>query len=103
VFFDWPGSVPGDGSLVPRGVLPLVYGPGEHPYGDLYHWHGAELLLGNAYVLAGLVIFGAMIAVAAATRPSRAFPTPGRRLEDPFPWPRRGEADRELIRSLRAR
>jgi alpha-1,2-mannosyltransferase len=102
VFFDWPGSVPGDGSLVPRGVLPLVYGPGEHPYGDLYHWPGAELLLGNAYILAGLVLFGAMTG-AAATRPSRAFPTPGGWLEDPFPLPRRSEADGELIRNLPAR
>jgi hypothetical protein len=55
VFTDWPWVAPGDG-VAPWRVLPLVYGPHEHP------WPSAGLILGNAYVLAGLVLFGAMIA-----------------------------------------
>jgi alpha-1,2-mannosyltransferase len=55
VFTDWPWVAPGDG-VAPWRVLPLVYGPHEHP------WPSTGLILGNAYVLAGLVLFGAMIA-----------------------------------------
>jgi alpha-1,2-mannosyltransferase len=55
VFLDWPWVVPGNG-VAPWRVLPLVYGPGEHP------GPSTELILGNAYLLAGLVLFGAMIA-----------------------------------------
>jgi alpha-1,2-mannosyltransferase len=97
VFVDWPGEVPGDGSLVPRGVLPLVYGPGEHPYGQLYHWHGSELILGNAYVLAGLALFGSLTVAALLARRSPALP-PGRPAQDRVPAPRPAGADPELIR-----
>jgi alpha-1,2-mannosyltransferase len=96
VFADWPGQVPGDGSLVPRGVLPLVYGPGEHPYGQLYHWHGSELILGNAYVLAGLVLFGALAVTARHARRSPARP-PGRPAAGRVPAARPAGVDPELI------
>jgi len=89
VFADWPGAAPGDdGSFVPRGVLPLVYGPGERLYGPLYQWHGAKLILGNAYILAGLILFGSMIVAAVLARPSQALPPPSPRAGDPLPAPR---------------
>ena len=72
VFADWPGQVQGTRSLIPRGLLPSVYGgPSDHLYGQLYHWPGAKLILGNAYILAGLVLFASMMAAAVLTRPSR--------------------------------
>ena len=86
VFLDWPWDVPGEG-VAPRGVLPLVYGPGGRSYGQLYHWHGGELVLGNAYVLAGLVLFGGMIVAAALARRSETLPPAGRGLRNPVPAP----------------
>jgi alpha-1,2-mannosyltransferase len=98
VFYDWPGKVHGNGPLVPRGLLPLVYGPGEHPYAEVYHWHGAEVLLGNAYVLGGLVVFAAMIAAAVLARPGRIVQPAGRWLDDSFQVAQRTAADPDLIR-----
>jgi alpha-1,2-mannosyltransferase len=98
LFFDWPVAVPGTGAMVPRGLLPLVYGPGEHPYGQLYHWHGSEVILGNAYALGGVVLFIAMIATALIGWPSRAVPPPGSGLADPWPAPPQPAAGPELVR-----
>ena len=98
VFFDWPGAVPGACPMVPRGLLPLVYGPGEHPYGQLYRWHGSELILGNAYVLGGLVLFTVMISAALRGWPSRATPPPGSSMADPLPAPLRPAEGPELVR-----
>jgi alpha-1,2-mannosyltransferase len=66
----------------------LWYAPNTNPfvylrYGDNpdyyeYHWHGLELLAGNAYVFGGLLAFGALVLAAtipawrARTRPSPA-------------------------------
>jgi alpha-1,2-mannosyltransferase len=66
----------------------IWYAPNTNPftylrYGDNpgyyeYHWHGLELLAGNAYVLGGLLAFGGMVLAAtipawrARTRPSPA-------------------------------
>jgi hypothetical protein len=84
--------------MVPRGLLPLVYGPGEHPYGQLYRWHGSELILGNAYVLGGLVLFTVMISAALRGWPSRATPPPGSSMADPLPAPLRPAEGPELVR-----
>ena len=88
VFFDWPGEMTGEGLLAPRGV----YGP------ELFHWHGPDRVFQNAYVLAGLVLFGAMIAAAVSARRSRALPPLSRWLEEPSPSARRAEVDPELVR-----
>ena len=79
--------------LTPRGVLPLVYGPGQHPYHDLYHWHGAELVLGNAFVIAGLLLFGAMTTVAVLTRASGTSPPAGPVTAPPGPRRAGGAAE----------
>ena len=77
----WPGSAPGppgcsrhklnlgNDSLgllwIPRNTNPVYY----QWYGDKrwfteYHWHGLALIAGNAYVLAGLALFGLLGALA---------------------------------------
>ena len=36
---------------------------GDRPWFYEYHWHGLQLILGNAYVLAGLALFGVLMAL----------------------------------------
>jgi alpha-1,2-mannosyltransferase len=88
VFFDWPGEITGEGLLAPRGA----YGP------ELFHWHGPDLLFQNAYVLAGLVLFAAMIAAALVARRSRALPPLGPWLEEPSASSPHAGVDQELVR-----
>ena len=51
---------------------------GDKPWYVEYHWHGLELLAGNAYVLGGLLVFFGLVLAAtipawrARTRPSQA-------------------------------
>lgn len=57
---------------IPRNTNPVFY----EWYGDQrwfveYHWHGFALLIGNAYILAGLGLFG-LLAVLALLLPDRA-------------------------------
>ena len=71
----WPGSAPGrpgcsrhklnlgNDSLgllwIPRNTNPVYYQwYGDRPWFTEYHWHGLALIAGNAYVLAGLALFG---------------------------------------------
>jgi alpha-1,2-mannosyltransferase len=97
VFLDWPGQVTGEGPLAPRGLLPLIEGPGEQPYREVFHLHGLAMVFGNAYVFAGLILFASMIAAALFARQSRALPRLGRWLE-PFPSSQQAEVDPELVR-----
>ncbi|MBO0787926.1 MAG: hypothetical protein J2P33_17820, partial [Actinobacteria bacterium] len=75
VFGAWPGRlVGGTGGAGPFrfGLLwqppntsPAVYSRlGDRPWFAEYHWHGTQLLTGNAFVLAGLVLLAALAAVA---------------------------------------
>ena len=54
------------------------YHYGDQPWFVEYHWHGLQLLAGNAYVLVGLLAFGGLVLAAtipawrARTRPSQA-------------------------------
>ena len=75
----WPGSLwsrPEDLSQFSLGLLwqppgtdPAVYyRDGDQPWFAEYHWHGIELLTGNAFVLGGLVLLGVLIAAAIRTR-----------------------------------
>ncbi len=36
---------------------------GDRPWFAEYHWHGLQLILGNAFVLAGLALFGLLLAI----------------------------------------
>ena len=49
---------------IPRNTNPVYYQwYGDRPWFTEYHWHGLALIAGNAYVLAGLALFGLLLAV----------------------------------------
>ncbi len=57
----------GDDSLgllwIPKNTNPVYYDwYGDRPWFPEYHWHGLQLIAGNAYVLAGLALFGGLMA-----------------------------------------
>jgi alpha-1,2-mannosyltransferase len=79
VYGAWPGSLwsrPADLGHFSLGLLwqppntdPAVYyRDGDQPWFAEYHWHGIELLTGNAFVLGGLVLLGVLITAAIRTR-----------------------------------
>jgi len=49
---------------IPRNTNPVYYQwYGDRPSFTEYHWHGLALIAGNAYVLAGLALFGLLVGV----------------------------------------
>ena len=49
---------------IPRNTNPVYYQwYGDQPWFTEYHWHGLALIEGNAYVLAGLALFGLLLAL----------------------------------------
>ena len=49
---------------IPRNTNPVYYQwYGDRPWFAEYHWHGLALIAGNAYVLAGLALFGLLLAL----------------------------------------
>jgi alpha-1,2-mannosyltransferase len=49
---------------IPRNTNPVYYQwYGDRPWFTEYHWHGLALVAGNAYVLAGLALFGLLLAL----------------------------------------
>jgi alpha-1,2-mannosyltransferase len=78
LFGAWPANVftptPGLGhdSLgllwIPKNTNPVYYDwYGDRSWFPEYHWHGLALIIGNAYVLAGLALFGVLGAVSLLT------------------------------------
>ncbi len=79
----WPGRLwgePHDLGQFSLGVLwqppntdpEVYYRHGDRPWFAEYHWHGIELLTGNAFLLGGLALLAVLIAAAVRTRlPSR--------------------------------
>ncbi len=74
-FGAWPTSLSGvkpnlgDDSLgliwIPKNTDPIYYDKyGDKPWLVEYHWRGLQLIVGNAYILAGLAMFGLMLALA---------------------------------------
>jgi alpha-1,2-mannosyltransferase len=58
----------GDDSLgliwIPKNTNPLYYLKyGDQPWFYEYHWHGLLLIAGDAYILAGLALFGLLFAI----------------------------------------
>ena len=49
---------------IPKNTNPTWYQwYGDRPWFPEYHWHGLALIVGNAYVLAGLAVFGVLLAI----------------------------------------
>jgi hypothetical protein len=49
---------------IPHNTQPYYYDwYGDRPWFTEYHWHGLAIIAGNAYILAGLGVFGVMLAV----------------------------------------
>jgi alpha-1,2-mannosyltransferase len=49
---------------IPKNTAPYYYDwYGDRPWFYEYHWHGLQLIVGNAYVLAGLALFGLLLAI----------------------------------------
>jgi hypothetical protein len=49
---------------LPKNTNPYYYDwYGDRPWFVEYHWHGLQLIAGNAYVLAGLALFGLLLAI----------------------------------------
>ena len=75
----WPGSLWGEPQDLGQFSLGLLWQPpntdpevyyrdGDRPWFAEYHWHGIELLTGNAFLLGGLALFAVLIAAALRTR-----------------------------------
>jgi alpha-1,2-mannosyltransferase len=73
-FGAWPTSLFGVKPNLGNDSLGLIWIPkntnpvysvkyGDRPWFPEYHWHGLALIAGNAYVLAGLAVFGLLFAV----------------------------------------
>src|SRR5205807_1068534 len=86
VFGAWPGSLwgkPRDLGGFSLGIIWLppntspstYYQDGDQPWFVEYHWHGLQLVTGNAYILAGLALFVVILAatlwIAVRSRASR--------------------------------
>jgi alpha-1,2-mannosyltransferase len=49
---------------LPKNTNPYYYDwYGDRPWFTEYHWHGLQLIAGNAFVLAGLALFGLLLAI----------------------------------------
>ncbi len=93
VFGAWPGSLwglPANTGGFFEGIIwiPPVTNPelyfqlGDRPGYAEYHWHGLQLVTGNAYILAGIALFALLVVLAVqaarATRPEHASAQPSR-------------------------
>ncbi len=83
VFGAWPGSLwhlPANTGGFFEGLIwiPPITNPelyfqrGDRPGYAEYHWHGLQLITGNAYVLAGIVLFALLVVL--AVRAARVTP-----------------------------
>ncbi len=54
---------------IPRNTNPVYYDRyGDQKWFPEYHWHGLALIAGNAYILAGLALFGLLLAISLVMR-----------------------------------
>ena len=91
VYGAWPGSLwgePTDLGAFSLGILwqppntdpSVYYKDGDQPWFVEYHWHGLQLITGNAFILGGLALFVVLIAatvrVALRARAARPYGDP---------------------------
>jgi alpha-1,2-mannosyltransferase len=106
VYGAWPGRLwgePHDLGQFSLGVIwqppstdpELYYRYGDRPSFAEYHWHGLELLTGNAFLLGGLALLAILIAAAlrARTTTSPASPTSPTNPPAPHPQPAPGRSN----------
>jgi alpha-1,2-mannosyltransferase len=87
VYGAWPGRLWGEPNDLGQFSLGVIWQPpntdpevyyryGDQPWFAEYHWHGIELLTGNAFLLGGLALLATLIAAAIRTRLPGRSPTP---------------------------
>ena len=87
VYGAWPGRLWGEPNDLGQFSLGVIWQPpstdpevyyryGDRPWFAEYHWHGIELLTGNAFLLGGLALLAVLIAAALRTRLPSPSPTP---------------------------
>ena len=69
-------------SLLPKGILRFA----PHGSGQEYTWRGAILLVGNSYVIAGVVAIIGTAAYLWATRGRPRMSAPTGTADHPWPW-----------------
>ena len=83
----WPGRLWGEPHDLGQFSLGVIWQPpntdpevyyrhGDRPWFAEYHWHGIELLTGNAFLLGGLTLLVILITATLRTRLPRHSPTP---------------------------
>jgi Glycosyltransferase family 87 len=82
----WPGSLWGEPADLGTFSLGVIWQPpntdpevyyrrgGDRPWYIEYHWHGIQLITGNAYLLGGLAALAACVVAALLVRPRSAGP-----------------------------
>jgi alpha-1,2-mannosyltransferase len=99
IFGAWPTSLWGDKPHLGDFSLGFVWGPantspiqfvlyGDQPRFVEYHWHGIQLLTGNAYILTGIAILIIMLVVSLLVGGNRTAPweTHGEEASVPTPY-----------------
>ena len=87
VYGAWPGRLWGEPHDLGQFSLGVIWQPpstdpevyyryGDRPWFAEYHWHGLELLTGNAFLLGGLALLAILIAAALRTRTTTSPATP---------------------------
>lgn len=86
VFAAWPGALWGERMIAGKHFsfyLGIIWDPpnsnpfttyylyGDQPWYHEYHWHGSQLLTGNAYILTGMAVFLALIITALLSPPGK--------------------------------
>jgi len=83
LFGAWPGSLWGEPTDLGHFSLGLIWQPpntdpskyyrkGDRPWFVEYHWHGIQLITGNAYLLGGLGLMAVLLALTAINFPVRS-------------------------------
>jgi alpha-1,2-mannosyltransferase len=88
VYGAWPGSLWGKADVLGHDALGLIPEPpasvnkysshGDRPWFPEYHWHGLQLLIGNAFVLGGLALLATLTVLAVRVTVARADSPPAR-------------------------
>ena len=85
VYGAWPGRLWGEPNDLGQFSLGVIWQPpstdpevyyryGDRPWFAEYHWHGIELLTGNAFLLGGLALLAVLIAAAPPDPPPEPLP-----------------------------